>query len=189
MSCGPSTGFHARFDRELARFNAALPNSSMAYSAPPVTRNWPGRWTCPSNSSTTSLATCPTSDSLRSMNCSTRMSVILSLLLLGSDACEIGKVLSVTESRVCQIHTKAVMSLRNRLMESPLLWRFPETGAGEACFRSSGCPSLHFGSKNSHVHRNLLWSGFIPRRLKGWTEAQPDKTGGARGRCHDARVA
>jgi RNA polymerase sigma factor for flagellar operon FliA len=32
---------------------------------------------------------------------------------------EIGKVLSVTESRVCQIHTKAVMSLRNRLMEPP----------------------------------------------------------------------
>ena len=32
---------------------------------------------------------------------------------------EIGKVLTVTESRVCQIHTKAVMSLRNRLMEPP----------------------------------------------------------------------
>ena len=32
---------------------------------------------------------------------------------------EIGRVLTVTESRVCQIHTKAVMSLRNRLMEPP----------------------------------------------------------------------
>jgi RNA polymerase sigma factor for flagellar operon FliA len=37
----------------------------------------------------------------------------------GLTLAEIGKVLSVTESRVCQIHTKAVMSLRNRLMEPP----------------------------------------------------------------------
>ena len=38
----------------------------------------------------------------------------------GLTLAEIGKVLAVTESRVCQIHTKAVMSLRNRLMEPPL---------------------------------------------------------------------
>jgi RNA polymerase sigma factor for flagellar operon FliA len=38
----------------------------------------------------------------------------------GLTLAEIGKVLTVTESRVCQIHTKAVMSLRNRLMEPPL---------------------------------------------------------------------
>ncbi len=31
---------------------------------------------------------------------------------------EIGQVLGVTESRVCQMHTKAVMQLRNRLAES-----------------------------------------------------------------------
>lgn len=37
----------------------------------------------------------------------------------GLTLAEIGRVLSVTESRVCQIHTKAVMSLRNRLMEPP----------------------------------------------------------------------
>jgi RNA polymerase sigma factor for flagellar operon FliA len=37
----------------------------------------------------------------------------------GLTLAEIGKVLSVTESRVCQIHTKAVMSLRNRMMEPP----------------------------------------------------------------------
>jgi RNA polymerase sigma factor for flagellar operon FliA len=37
----------------------------------------------------------------------------------GLTLAEIGKVLSVTESRVCQIHTKAVLSLRNRLMEPP----------------------------------------------------------------------
>ena len=37
----------------------------------------------------------------------------------GLTLAEIGNVLSVTESRVCQIHTKAVMSLRNRLMEPP----------------------------------------------------------------------
>ena len=37
----------------------------------------------------------------------------------GLTLAEIGKVLDVTESRVCQIHTKAVMSLRNRLMEPP----------------------------------------------------------------------
>ena len=30
---------------------------------------------------------------------------------------EIGGVLNVTESRICQIHTKAVMSLRNRFIE------------------------------------------------------------------------
>lgn len=33
---------------------------------------------------------------------------------------EIGDVLGVTESRVCQIHTKAVMSLRNRMIEPSL---------------------------------------------------------------------
>jgi RNA polymerase sigma factor for flagellar operon FliA len=37
----------------------------------------------------------------------------------GLTLAEIGKVLTVTESRVCQIHTKAVMSLKNRLMEPP----------------------------------------------------------------------
>jgi len=35
----------------------------------------------------------------------------------GLTLAEIGGVLSVTESRVCQIHTKAVMSLRNRFIE------------------------------------------------------------------------
>ena len=30
---------------------------------------------------------------------------------------EIGDVFDVTESRICQIHTKSVMSLRNRLLE------------------------------------------------------------------------
>ncbi|NNF62703.1 MAG: RNA polymerase sigma factor WhiG [Acidimicrobiia bacterium] len=35
----------------------------------------------------------------------------------GLTLAEIGGVLGVTESRVCQIHTKAVMSLRNRLIE------------------------------------------------------------------------
>ncbi|RPI21545.1 MAG: RNA polymerase sigma factor WhiG, partial [Actinobacteria bacterium] len=32
---------------------------------------------------------------------------------------EIGNILGITESRVCQIHTKAVMSMRNRLIEPP----------------------------------------------------------------------
>ena len=35
----------------------------------------------------------------------------------GLTLAEIGQVLGVTESRVCQIHTKSVMSLRNRMME------------------------------------------------------------------------
>lgn len=35
----------------------------------------------------------------------------------GLTLAEIGEVLGVTESRVCQIHTKAVMSLRNRMIE------------------------------------------------------------------------
>ncbi len=35
----------------------------------------------------------------------------------GLTLAEIGEVLGVTESRVCQIHTKSVMSLRNRMVE------------------------------------------------------------------------
>lgn len=35
----------------------------------------------------------------------------------GLTLAEIGSVLGVTESRICQIHTKSVMSLRNRMME------------------------------------------------------------------------
>ena len=34
---------------------------------------------------------------------------------------EIGDVLGVTESRVCQIHAKTVISLRNRLAEPTIL--------------------------------------------------------------------
>ena len=37
----------------------------------------------------------------------------------GLTLAEIGVILNVTESRVCQIHTKAVMSMRNRLIEPP----------------------------------------------------------------------
>ncbi|HLT97160.1 MAG TPA: RNA polymerase sigma factor WhiG [Acidimicrobiia bacterium] len=39
----------------------------------------------------------------------------------GLTLAEIGGVLGVTESRVCQIHAKTVMSLRNRLAEPPIL--------------------------------------------------------------------
>lgn len=39
----------------------------------------------------------------------------------GLTLAEIGEVLGVTESRVCQIHAKTVMSLRNRLSEPPIL--------------------------------------------------------------------
>ena len=35
----------------------------------------------------------------------------------GMTLAEIGDVLGVTESRICQIHTKSVMSLRNRMLE------------------------------------------------------------------------
>jgi len=38
---------------------------------------------------------------------------------------EIGEVLGVTESRVCQIHTEAVLTLRQRVVEPDLLARFP----------------------------------------------------------------
>ena len=38
---------------------------------------------------------------------------------------EVGEVLGVTESRVCQIHTEAILTLRNRMVEPDLLARFP----------------------------------------------------------------
>lgn len=38
---------------------------------------------------------------------------------------EIGEVLGVTESRVCQIHTEAILTLRHRMVEPDLLARFP----------------------------------------------------------------
>jgi RNA polymerase sigma factor for flagellar operon FliA len=38
----------------------------------------------------------------------------------GMTLAEIGEVLGVTESRVCQIHAKTMMSLRNRLGELAL---------------------------------------------------------------------
>jgi RNA polymerase sigma factor for flagellar operon FliA len=37
----------------------------------------------------------------------------------GLTLAEIGEVLGVTESRVCQIHTKAILQLRGRLQEPP----------------------------------------------------------------------
>ncbi len=38
---------------------------------------------------------------------------------------EIGEVLGVTESRVCQIHTEAILTLRNRMVDPDVLARFP----------------------------------------------------------------
>ena len=38
---------------------------------------------------------------------------------------EIGEVLGVTESRVCQIHTEAILVLRNRMVDPDVLARFP----------------------------------------------------------------
>lgn len=42
---------------------------------------------------------------------------------------EIGEVLGVTESRVCQIHTEAILHLRNRMVEPDVLARFPRRRA------------------------------------------------------------
>jgi len=38
---------------------------------------------------------------------------------------EIGEVLGVTESRVCQIHTESILVLRNRMVDPDVLARFP----------------------------------------------------------------
>jgi RNA polymerase sigma factor for flagellar operon FliA len=38
---------------------------------------------------------------------------------------EIGEVLGVTESRICQIHTEAILALRNRMVDPDVLARFP----------------------------------------------------------------
>ncbi len=38
---------------------------------------------------------------------------------------EIGEVLGVTESRVCQIHTEAILTLRGRMVDPDVLARFP----------------------------------------------------------------
>jgi RNA polymerase sigma factor for flagellar operon FliA len=47
-----------------------------------------------------------------------RRSVVLTLYdYEGLALAEIGQVLGVTESRVCQIHTKAILQLRSRLTE------------------------------------------------------------------------
>jgi RNA polymerase sigma factor FliA len=40
---------------------------------------------------------------------------------------EIGEVLGVTESRVCQIHTEAILHLRNRMVDPDVLARFPRS--------------------------------------------------------------
>jgi RNA polymerase sigma factor for flagellar operon FliA len=42
---------------------------------------------------------------------------------------EIGEVLGVTESRVCQIHTEAILALRNRMVDPDVLARFPRRRA------------------------------------------------------------
>ncbi len=53
-----------------------------------------------------------------------REKIVLTLYYYeGLTLAQIGEVLGVTESRVCQIHTKAVLQLRSRMLE-------PERGAG-----------------------------------------------------------
>jgi len=48
-----------------------------------------------------------------------REKIVLTLYYYeGLTLAEIGEVLSVTESRVCQIHTKAVLQLRSRIAAS-----------------------------------------------------------------------
>jgi RNA polymerase sigma factor for flagellar operon FliA len=56
-----------------------------------------------------------------------REKVVLTLYYYeGLTLAEIGQVLGVTESRVCQIHTKAVLQLRGRMASRDR--RYPEEG-------------------------------------------------------------
>ena len=66
----------------------------------------------------------------------------------GLTLAEIGEILGVTESRVCQIHTKAVLQLRSRMADGaerelgaePPAARRPSAGA-------TGCGTSRVGSR------------------------------------------
>ncbi len=61
---------------------------------------------------------------------------------MGLTLAEIGDILGVTESRVCQIHTKAVLQLRAKLADRP-------EGAGRRPPGSGGATGS--GSKSKRV--------------------------------------
>ena len=71
-----------------------------------------------------------------------REKTVLSLYYYeGLTLAEIGEILGVTESRVCQIHTKAVLQLRTRLSDRRSRRRSGPGARAGSCPRRSGVRS------------------------------------------------
>ena len=83
----------------------------------------------------------------------------------GLTLAEIGDILGVTESRVCQIHTKAVLQLRAKLADRPegTGRRPPGPGAKAAAGTSASRLGLQAGG---HQGRRLTRRGPVPGRLR-----------------------
>ena len=75
----------------------------------------------------------------------------------GLTLAQIGEVLGVTESRVCQIHTKSVLQLRSRLAASRAASPPDLSGCGRPSQRSEQrSPARAIGPRARSVHHERL---------------------------------